>query len=307
MISVQILADTGIDPSDAIKSVIGRGCEAVVGYLPGRKPSLADHSAVVAVEVERGPRDLNRKALTLAATHDALAILEPWEAIVSGWEALERSVIEGKTTRVMVVNGDVVIKPVRAWRRGAAEPCQAVMDCVLPDTDATLVDCVIDASEQPSQCEWMTIAERWARDNPLLPAPDYCLACLYLGAGDFDSFWTRSEAFLFKAKVPSMATVMIRYQRALVAGLTRHQPREAIANLAHCIAARPCMAEFWCLLGDVFVASSRSDIAVEHYRNAIAFGKSRDFGDPWPIDISKYEAYPREAMKVNGPPDQSEN
>ena len=94
------------------------------------------------------------------------------------------------------------------------------------------------------------------------------------------------------AKTPSMAVIMTRYYRAMVAGLARNKPREAIENLLVCLTARTTMAEFWCLLGDVFLASERGDMAKEFYRNAVDFGKGRDFGDPWPVQLSKYKDYP---------------
>lgn len=298
MLSVQVLADAGEDITPAVEAAAPHGWQVVVGYVRGKEPRGLGHPAVTPVPVEAGPRDRARAALADASSHDYCVIVEPWETIASGAGQLAAAAASGATVRAMVVQGDMVTKPVRGWDRRRAGPRQAVLECVQPDHDAKLIDCTFDSSAAPPTARFIPLAKAWAKEEPLSSVPDYCLACLHLGAGDLDAFWAGSDAFLFKAKKPSMAVVMTRYYRAMVAGLSRGKPREAIENLLVCLTARPTMAEFWCLLGDVFATAGDPWRAREFYRNAMDMGRARDFADPWPVQMSKYRDYPQSRIDL---------
>lgn len=298
MLSVQVLADAGEDITSAAEAAAPHGWEVLVGYVRGREPPGLGHPAVTPVPVEDGPRDRKRIALAAASSHDYCVMIEPWESISSGAGQLAAAAASGATVRTMVVQGDMVTKPVRGWDRRRASPRQAVLECVQPDSDARLIDCTFDSSAAPPTARLIPLAKAWAKEEPLSAVPDYCLACLHLGAGDLDAFWAGSDAFLFKAKKPSMAVVMTRYYRAMVAGLSRRRPREAIENLLVCLTARPTMAEFWCLLGDVFATAGDPGRAREFYRNAMDMGRARDFADPWPVQMSKYRDYPQSRIDM---------
>jgi hypothetical protein len=90
---------------------------------------------------------------------------------------------------------------------------------------------------------------------------------------------------------------MARYYLALVQGVVENDMKEAIQNITLCIAENPLMAEFWCLLGDMFVKMEKFRDAIAFYENAIALGCRRHQLDFWPMHISKYDEYPKDMME----------
>lgn len=93
---------------------------------------------------------------------------------------------------------------------------------------------------------------------------------------------------------------MIRYYRALV---NHHAGKghDATKDIIGCIVANPLMAEFWCLLGDIY-CRDRPDKAAEFYENGMILGEKRPKFDLWPMEISKYKKYPQEMMSKIGHP-----
>ena len=57
------------------------------------------------------------------------------------------------------------------------------------------------------------------------------------------------------------------------------------------------MAEFWCLLGDIFYKIKQYDKAVEFYDNARIIGQRRLMDSDWPMEISKYSSYPEKMIE----------
>ena len=92
-----------------------------------------------------------------------------------------------------------------------------------------------------------------------------------------------------------MSAVMIRYHLAMVCVYKLGDHNKAIKYLLECIAARPLMAEFWCLLGDAHYKVRKYDKAVAFYENAIVLGGER-LKDHWPIEIPKYEDHPQKMI-----------
>ncbi len=65
-----------------------------------------------------------------------------------------------------------------------------------------------------------------------------------------------------------------------------------------CLAKKPTMAEFWCLLGDVYYDAKDYDKAKEFYENAVILGSRRLKDDGWPMEISKYKEYPQKMIEA---------
>jgi tetratricopeptide (TPR) repeat protein len=88
-------------------------------------------------------------------------------------------------------------------------------------------------------------------------------------------------------------SVMLRYNVARVE-FAKGNLNKASKNILHCILLRPTFSEFWCLLGDMFYRRMEYGKARDMYENALALGKRRKGSDDGPIDIAKYDKYPRE-------------
>lgn len=56
------------------------------------------------------------------------------------------------------------------------------------------------------------------------------------------------------------------------------------------------IAEFWCLLGDVYLRLGKFDNAKQFYKNAITMGEFK-FDNMWLADLDKYDKYPKSKIK----------
>jgi cytochrome c-type biogenesis protein CcmH/NrfG len=90
---------------------------------------------------------------------------------------------------------------------------------------------------------------------------------------------------------------MARYYLALVQGIIHNEVKEALQNIILCLSENVLMAEFWCLLGDIFIKLDKFDYAVAFYENAILLGSRRLKLDTWPMQISKYQEYPNKMIE----------
>ncbi len=94
-----------------------------------------------------------------------------------------------------------------------------------------------------------------------------------------------------------MPSIMNRYYYALICLQKTTKVKPTLQNLSVCLSVKPLMAEFWCLLGDVYYHRLRKfDFAKEFYENAILLGSRRLKLDKWPMDVSKYKDYPEKMI-----------
>ena len=56
------------------------------------------------------------------------------------------------------------------------------------------------------------------------------------------------------------------------------------------------MAEFWCLLGDIYYAMNEYEKAYHFFQNALYVGQRRATNCDWFMEISKYKEYPEKMM-----------
>lgn len=138
----------------------------------------------------------------------------------------------------------------------------------------------------------------WKKKEPTNPIPYYYESILALNKGDIDTFVNKSEYFLFlEPKKNSIPYVMNRYYYALVS-LHQKQVKKTLQNINLCIAANSLMAEFWCIVGDVYYHLLNDfDKAIDFYENAIILGSRRKKSSKWPMDILKYKEYPNSMIE----------
>jgi hypothetical protein len=84
---------------------------------------------------------------------------------------------------------------------------------------------------------------------------------------------------------------MLKYYLSMVY-LKYKNYRTSLFHLLACIAVRPLMAEFWCLLGDIFYKQDKFIESKMFYDNAVILGSRRILSDEWPMEINKYKEYP---------------
>jgi glycosyltransferase involved in cell wall biosynthesis len=87
------------------------------------------------------------------------------------------------------------------------------------------------------------------------------------------------------------------YARYLVAWCSlRLEPREPKKAMELClqgVAVSPCVAEFWCLMGDIYLYYNRPFDAYQCYDVALLVGHW-NWSRFWLTDVSKYDQYPRD-------------
>lgn len=221
-------------------------------------------------------------------------MIEPWEVLTKG-QSLDRlgDLVDSCYYVSILQAGGVLLKEVRLWRKG----CSFVSPVFerIKETATDSLPIMIYSNGRRDYQQLMEHVHDWRKKQPLMPQPYYFEACIHLAEGRWDQFLATAERYMVMMPHRSeMSAVMNRYHYALVQLTHRKNARVAIQNLILCLIARPLMAEFWCLLGDVhYHLLSQFEKARSFYENALVLGHRRLQKDWWPMDISKYKEYPQ--------------
>jgi len=144
----------------------------------------------------------------------------------------------------------------------------------------------------------LEIIQQWKQDKPLCSSPYYYEACILLSMQKYEDFLNVANHYFFIEKNNSMPLIMMRYYYALVQMYYKKLVKPTLQNLTLCLSKKPLMAEFWCLLGDVYYHLIKNfEISKNFYENAIILGGKRLKNDYWPMDITKYNKYPKKMIK----------
>lgn len=217
--------------------------------------------------------------------------LEPWEILASG----EGSVIETTENRkVYVIQNGILSKEIRIWKDAKFKnPAYETIDVDDAECDPSIVissignDNLID--------EKIKICQEWITNRPTLSDASYYYAFSKLYKRDYISFVLSAEKYLAMSAT-GISVIMVHYNLAKVK-FHMGRPSEAIKHLLICLSSHPTFAEFWCLLADMLFKQGRYSKAKSIYQNALILGQRRLSSDSYPIEISKYESYPKGMMQ----------
>ena len=233
-----------------------------------------------------------RNTLASKASAEYLFWLEPGEEVVGGFEFFES--LTDDMYRAMVIKGDLLMKQPRIYRKGVAKFSRPVFEDVEDVAKVTLP--VVIGGE--SRADLRTMADclsLWRNREALNPEIDYYTACHHLMTGEYAQFMGAAEHYLFQKKTFDASTVMTRYYMAQL--LKKKNVGRALQLILECLAAYPLMAEFWCFLGDLYLTEIKQyDRAYLFYENALVLGNRRLEEDTMPMEISKYDDYPKKMM-----------
>ena len=219
--------------------------------------------------------------------------LEPWEEVLAGLEEIE-DLAEGNY-RCNIIQNTLITKPIRIWNKnkkikyknpvyevipGIAEPTGIYIRSTPPD--------MVDKN--------LELLEIWKNKNPIAFEYHYYKACIFLTQNKWKEFIDLANHFLFQEKKMTMASIMTRYYMATVYCYVLKDQKKALELLMYCFAKKPLMAEFWCLLGDIYYETDEYSKAKCFYENAKILGSRRLNSDEWPFDISKYKDYPNKMI-----------
>ena len=278
---------------DSIKPLGGEILVADLGCTDSTADICRQYGAKIVLG--QGTKDFSnlRNRIVARSQYDWQLAVNPWEILENCDVVIDAVGNEEKAYGLTIVRGDLSTQETRLWHRNLGiqfvNPYYESLD--IPNDKVESMPCNIysdgELEYQPD------IIASWCKSNPAAAEPIYYKACMHLTRQEWDAFLGSANKYLFVEKVPRMASVMVKYYMAVVLCHVKKNATEAVRHILGCLAAKPLMAEFWCLLGDIhyFLIKDYSK-AVRFYRNAIALGANRLRSDSWPMEKSKYKEYP---------------
>lgn len=229
-----------------------------------------------------------------AIDYEWLFFLEPNERIVRGMDTLNLG--EHDAIRVNIIQERVITKQTRIIRKAStARFSNPAFESI--KSNPTHSDIYISQVERIRQEEKSEIVSKWITDKPLSPQPHYYLACINLANNKIDDFLNKSERYLFLEKSPQMSYYMTKYYMATVLAYEKKTYDRASKLIVECLMANPLMAEYWCLLGDIYYSLDKFEKAMHFYDNAMILGSRRLKSDEYPFHVEKYKKHPLQMME----------
>ena len=235
-----------------------------------------------------------RNYLVSKSETDWQMYLEPWEILAGGHEHILKAISGGSMAYMMqCVQGDIITKQIRLWHRDLklkfSNPVyESLVYSSAQNLGVPILIENIDRSE-----ETLKIIETWIVKHPLAIEPYYYQACTLLSQRRWVDFIGVADYYLFREKTALIPLTLLRYYYGWVKCHIFKEPLLAIKHVTSCLAVRPLMAEFWCLLGDIYYLQKEYEEALEFYDNAMILGSRRLKTDDWPMEITKYRDYPQ--------------
>lgn len=223
--------------------------------------------------------------------------LEPWEVIATGHSAI-KDVKTPTSHSFQVLQGNVMTKETRLWHKSLdLQFINPVFETLDSSTTIQLPGVLIYSNKMHEDYqEKLDIIKVWIKNNPLDQEPHYYEAFTHLGKGDYKNFLIAADKYLFHNK-SGMSAIMMQYYVATTQLYVFSNTELAVRNIIPCIALKPLMAEFWCLIGDIYYKINEYKRAILYYENATILGKRRLQADEWPVEIIKYKQYPLEMIE----------
>jgi len=212
--------------------------------------------------------------------------LEPWEILTSGHDNI-RSAGNGNY-QIQVYRDNIITRETRLWKGSLFEnPVYETLKCAnLQPLDAAIYSV---GANQLDINKTLEVTRSW-RESTRKIDPYYYEAITLLIARKFDEFVTISEHYLSLDET-SMSATMLRYYLAQILLFNFEDASKSVRHILMCLAIKPTMAEFWCVLGDIYYKLKKYKKSKSFYENAMILGMRRK-NDDWPIDLDKYKNHP---------------
>lgn len=297
MLNVQILTKNN-------EKTIKKTLESILKYNNNVKFLIGDYGSVdntikicknynSYIEIFKGlPRNEARQRLADKFNDNYTLWIEPWEIL------LNKININNKKNNyyVKILNNNIINFQIRIWKE-KVKFVNPIFENI-KEEDALVSNIIIGSNGGHHDNDSINILNKWKEKDPTNPIPYYYHSCILLYENKLEDFLKISNHYLFLDNKQKMSTTMTRYYQALVQMKKRGLVQSALKNLNLCMCHKPLMAEFWCLTGDIhYHILNNFNEAKEFYENAIILGKQRLGDDIWPMDIFKYEKYPKKMIK----------
>jgi len=277
----------------ALKSILSLEAEILVGDFGSndKTKDLCESYGARVIDLKESDRSKARNKLSEEARHKWQFYIQPYEKLVDGQVPTLIEIIEKNKSPLWhfkVFQGDVLTKEIRLWQR-EFKFTNPIYECLNGESKDS--GCII-FSKMIEQSKNLQLVQKWRNKEPASNEPYYYEACALLSQMKYDEFLKTASIYLFKEKSELMPIIMTRYYCSMVYCHVKKDHNLAIRNLMPCLIAKPLMAEFWCLLGDVYYKLLKKyNKATAFYDNALKLGAHRQ-NDMWPMEIKKYRDYP---------------
>jgi tetratricopeptide (TPR) repeat protein len=236
-----------------------------------------------------------RNQLTYQGAYDWQFLLHPWEIISDANAIVEMLQGPPKVFSFPVLNGNVVTYEPRLWHRSLNCKFKNPVFEHLDAEESTLSSIMIlgDGRWLPD----LKDIHKWKERRPASSEPVYYEACYHLAQNEWSEFLACSTKYLFGNNAASRSVITMKFHTAVVLCHIQKDANKAIKHILECLTVKPLMAEYWCLLGDVFYfLVGNYEKAKQFYLNAITLGSKRQEDDRWPIEFQKYRDYPKKMI-----------
>ena len=290
MITVQILTKNNAKTiAKTLESVQSLNPTIIVGDMGSkdRTIDICDNFGVHIIRLDDRDRSKGRNRLIDESPDGLQMMIQPWEILAQGHQNIQ----EGYAS---ILTGQVVSKEIRFWIEG--QFINQTYERLESESNKETRVLFYSIGSRDYE-EDLRLIEIWKATDTRISAPYYYQACCQMALGRYEEFLKTVEHFLFLDK-ESTSAIMARYYLAMVHLIHKKHARPVLQNINLCLCARPLMAEFWCLMADVYYhLLKKFDQAKEFYENALILGQRRLATDKWPMDISKYGVYPRKMIE----------
>jgi glycosyltransferase involved in cell wall biosynthesis len=217
--------------------------------------------------------------------------IEPWEILLKKIDI--DKIAGGDFGYVRIIQNNILNWEIRLWNK-KCDIINPVFETIETKQKIDFTTGVLSSHGGSNIFENAGLLEEWMSSDPLSKSPHYYKCCLLLSEGKYDEFIEMSKHYLFLDKTNSVSSLMIRYYLSIVFLTQKKMVVPTLQNINICLCKKPLMAEFWCVLGDVYYhLINNFYYAKEFYENAIILGSKRLDKDIFPMDIKKYKKYPR--------------
>ena len=217
--------------------------------------------------------------------------IDPWEVLINLFTMPEQP----QAFVFQVINNNVIIKETRLWHSDLNLKFENPIYESLYNFNSDFIENSIIFSNGQSEVTEDALDE-WVKNCPTLCSPYYYRAFLYLKNKKYNKFINDVNQYLFLGG-DGISSCTIQYYMSLVYLYVLNDVENSTKRIAMCLNANILMAEFWCVLGDIFYKLNKYEKAYSFYENAIILGSRRLKLDFWPMDIDKYKTYPKKMMQ----------
>ena len=143
-----------------------------------------------------------------------------------------------------------------------------------------------------SQIRNLNILKEEIENDPNNPDLNFFIAIEYHLVNQQMKSLLHAEKFLFHYHVNDIRKMYIRYLISWIYTFHLRNYQKAIQIIFGQLAQNCNIAEFWCLLGDIYYKLGKFNDAKKFYENAIIMGKYK-YDNMWITDLDKYQKYPK--------------